>query len=64
MVAKEPRTSDLRQHWSVSPTVTFHGTDADFLHRCDCRTGICTRRATQEDMLCDECRGHCSAIDQ
>jgi len=27
-------------------------------HPCCCHTNLCTRVATREDLLCDECRGH------
>lgn len=42
----------------VYPTASFRGTRFTDWHRCACHTQLCTRVATQEDLLCDECRGH------
>lgn len=28
-------------------------------HRCACPVDTCQRRATAEDLLCDECRAEC-----
>lgn len=54
------------EHGSVTyPAATFRPTWANDHHRCACHTQLCTRVATQEDLLCDECREHpdCRAID-
>lgn len=50
---------------TIYPAATFHPSWTAEYHRCDCHTQLCTRVATQEDLLCDECRGHpdCRAID-
>lgn len=40
------------------PTASFRGTRFTDRHRCSCHTNLCTRVATQEDLLCDECRAH------
>jgi len=44
--------------------LTDRAATLDYLYRlCRCPTMACTRAATAEDMLCDECRGdaHCMA---
>jgi len=52
------------QDWAGStasteyPAATFRPAWTDEYHRCACHTNLCTRPATQEDLLCDECRGH------
>lgn len=43
---------------TVYPAGAFHGTRFTDRDRCGCHTQLCTRVATQEDLLCDECRGH------
>lgn len=43
---------------SVYPAASFHPSWANEYHRCSCHTQLCTRVATQEDLLCDECREH------
>lgn len=40
------------------PIATFHRAQLTDRDRCDCHTNLCTRPATQEDLLCDECRAH------
>lgn len=40
------------------PTASFRRARHTDRDRCDCHTQLCTRPATQEDLLCDECRGH------
>lgn len=39
-------------------TATFRSAHTLDRHRCCCHTQLCTRVATEEDLLCDECRGH------
>jgi hypothetical protein len=39
-------------------TATFRRAQLIDRHRCGCHTDLCTRAATQEDLLCDECRRH------
>jgi len=52
------------QDWAGSasstpyPAASFRGARFTDRHRCSCHTNLCTRVATQEDLLCDECRGH------
>ena len=52
------------QDWAGStastehPVATFRPARANGYDRCSCHTNLCTRVATQEDLLCDECRGH------
>jgi len=40
------------------PTATFRGAAMADRDRCGCHTQLCTRVATQEDLLCDQCRDH------
>lgn len=46
-----------RDNW-LYPVASFRGTRFTDRDRCSCPTQLCTRVATQEDLLCDECRGH------
>jgi len=47
------------EHGSAEyPAATFRRAALADRHRCSCHTQLCTRVATQEDLLCDECRGH------
>lgn len=46
-----------RDNW-LYPTFSFHGTRFTDRDRCGCHTQLCTRVATQEDLLCDQCRRH------
>lgn len=39
-------------------TATFRRTQLTDRRRCACHTDLCTRVATQEDLLCDQCREH------
>lgn len=42
----------------VYPTASFRRAQHADRRRCGCHTQLCTRVATQEDLLCDECRDH------
>jgi hypothetical protein len=49
---------------SQYPTASFRRAQLADRHRCSCHTQLCTRAATQEDLLCDQCRDHpdCYAV--
>lgn len=44
---------------TVRGAVAFVAPVVDERHRCSCPRDFCTRKATQEDLRCDECRETC-----